>query len=68
MGYRQAVTVIDRRSHIGGNCWSELYPNTEIEYHKYGSHIFHTSHEHVWEYINKFIKFNSYQHTQLINY
>ncbi len=62
------VTVIDRRAHIGGNCWSELYPSTQVEYHMYGSHIFHTSHEHVWEYINKFTTFNTYQHKVYTTY
>lgn len=56
------VTVIDRRPHIGGNCWSETDPQTGIEVHKYGSHIFHTSNREVWEYISRFTDWNSYQH------
>ena len=47
--------VIDRRNHIGGNVHCE---NVEgIQVHKYGAHIFHTSDEGVWEYVNRFAKF-----------
>jgi UDP-galactopyranose mutase len=56
------VLVIEKRNHIGGNVWSEFDSETGIEVHKYGSHIFHTSNDAVWEYINRFAKFNNYQH------
>lgn len=56
------VTVIDRRDHVGGNSFSEVDPETGVEYHKYGSHIFHTSDETVWAYVNRFGKFNDYRH------
>ncbi len=56
------VTVIDRRAHIGGNAYSELEPETGIEVHKYGAHLFHTSNERVWEYVNQFTSFTSYVH------
>lgn len=59
---KHPVTVIDKRSHIGGNCWSELDPYTGIEYHKYGPHIFHTSNNEVWEYMSQFTEWNNYQH------
>jgi UDP-galactopyranose mutase len=59
----RAVTVIDRRPHIGGNCWSEIDPESGVECHKYGSHIFHTSNSTVWEYITRFTAFNNYRHT-----
>ncbi|MBE6369303.1 MAG: UDP-galactopyranose mutase [Lentisphaerae bacterium] len=62
------VTIIDRRNHIGGNSWSEVDPKTGVEYHKYGSHIFHTSNEKVWEYIGNFTGFNEYRHTVLTTY
>ena len=48
------VLVIDRRPHIGGNAYSEAEPETGIEIHKYGAHLFHTSNERVWEYVNRF--------------
>ena len=56
------VTVIDRRSHIGGNAYSEAEPETGIEVHRYGAHLFHTSNERVWEYVNRFTSFTDYVH------
>lgn len=60
--YDAEVIVIDRRDHLGGNCYSEIDVETGVEYHKYGSHIFHTSDERVWNYINRFGAFNEYRH------
>ena len=62
---KRPVTVLERRAHIGGNCWSEPDPETGIEVHRYGSHIFHTSNETVWRYINRFTAFNAYRHRVL---
>ena len=56
------VLVIERRPHLGGNAYSEPEPETGIEIHKYGAHLFHTSNERVWEYVNKFTDFTGYQH------
>ncbi|WP_341975302.1 UDP-galactopyranose mutase [Microbacterium sp. LWO13-1.2] len=56
------VTVIDRRHHIGGNAYSENEPETGIEVHRYGAHLFHTSNETVWEYVNRFTTFTNYVH------
>ena len=56
------VLVLDRRSHIGGNAYSEPEPETGIEIHRYGAHLFHTSNERVWEYVNRFTSFTNYQH------
>ena len=56
------VAVIESRNHIGGNSYSEIDVATQIEYHKYGSHLFHTNSEKIWEYCNKFTKFNNYRH------
>ncbi len=56
------VLVIDKRNHLGGNCYSEFDPETGIECHKYGAHLFHTSDEAVWQYVNKFTTFTSYVH------
>lgn len=50
--------VIDKRSHIGGNIYTEKME--DINVHKYGAHIFHTSNKEVWEYINQFAEFNNY--------
>ncbi len=62
------VLVIDRRSHIGGNAYSENEPTTGIEVHRYGAHLFHTSNERVWEYVNRFTEFTSYVHRVYTNY
>lgn len=56
------VLVVEKRSHIGGNAYSEAEPETGIEVHKYGAHLFHTSNERVWEYVNRFTDFTDYQH------
>jgi len=56
------VLVIDRRNHIGGNAYSEAEPETGIEVHRYGAHLFHTSNEKVWEYVNRFTAFTPYVH------
>ena len=56
------VLIVEKREHIGGNAWSEIHPESGIEVHKYGSHLFHTSHEEVWKYVNQFTEFNNYQH------
>jgi UDP-galactopyranose mutase len=62
---KKKVIILEKRNHIGGNCYSEIDKDTKIEYHKYGTHIFHTSSETVWDYITKFTKFNSYRHQVL---
>ena len=56
------VLVIERRHHLGGNAYSEKDPETGIEVHVYGTHLFHTSNEKVWEYVNRFTTFTGYQH------
>jgi UDP-galactopyranose mutase len=56
------VLVIDRRPHIGGNAYSEPEPQTGIEVHRYGAHLFHTSNARVWDYVNQFTAFTNYQH------
>ncbi|MEQ3664023.1 MULTISPECIES: UDP-galactopyranose mutase [unclassified Olleya] len=62
------VLIVEKRNHIGGNCFSETNIETGIEFHKYGTHIFHTSNKKVWEYISNFTTFNSYYHQVLITY
>lgn len=60
------VLVIDKRSHIGGNIYTE---NVEgISVHKYGAHIFHTSDKEVWDYINQFASFNNFINSPLAKY
>jgi UDP-galactopyranose mutase len=56
------VLIVDARDHIGGNAYSETEPTTGIEVHRYGAHLFHTSNERVWEYVNRFTSFTDYVH------
>lgn len=60
------VLVIEKREHIGGNCYSYDDPETRINVHQYGPHIFHTSDKNIWDYINAFAGFNDYRHRVLI--
>ena len=58
--------VIERRSHIAGNIYTE---NVEgINVHKYGAHIFHTSNRAVWDYVNSFVEFNRFTNAPIANY
>ena len=58
--------VIDKRDHIAGNIYCEEIE--EINVHKYGAHIFHTSNKKVWEYINQFAEFNNYINSPIAVY
>ena len=58
--------VIERRDHIGGNVYTEEKENINV--HKYGAHIFHTSNKEVWNYINQFAEFNRYTNSPVANY
>ena len=62
------VLILDRRNHVGGNAYSAPEPETGIEVHKYGAHLFHTSNERVWEYVNRFTAFTDYQHRVFTKY
>ena len=57
----EKVLVIDKKNHIAGNCYDYRDENG-IMIHKYGSHIFHTNSEKVWNYLKKFTDFNTYMH------
>ena len=54
----KSCLVIDKRNHIAGNIYTEKQENINV--HKYGAHIFHTSNKEVWDYINEFAEFNNY--------
>lgn len=58
------VLVIDKRSHIGGNCYDFIDEN-EILINKYGAHLFHTNDEIVWEYIQNFSEWQRWDHRVL---
>ncbi|MBR6486068.1 MAG: UDP-galactopyranose mutase, partial [Lachnospiraceae bacterium] len=58
--------VIDRRSHIGGNVYTQEVEGINV--HKYGAHIFHTSNKKVWDYVNSFAEFNRYTNSPVARY
>ena len=54
------ISIIDRREHIGGNCYTYTDDETGVEVHKYGPHIFHTNNKQIWDFLNKYTEFNRY--------
>lgn len=60
------VLVIDKRSHIAGNVYTEEIEGINV--HKYGAHIFHTNNKKVWEYITQFAEFNRFTNSPVANY
>ena len=62
----KSVLVIEKRSHIGGNIYTEKLHGIDV--HKYGAHIFHTSDKRVWNYVNSFAEFNGFINSPVANY
>ncbi|MFI3207430.1 MAG: UDP-galactopyranose mutase [Clostridia bacterium] len=62
----KSCLVIDKREHIGGNIYCEQVG--DIAVHKYGAHIFHTSDEEVWSFVNEFVEFNNFVNSPIANY
>ncbi len=60
------VLVIDKRNHIAGNIYTESV--LDINVHKYGAHIFHTSKKEVWDYVHRFASFNHYVNSPIARY
>ncbi|HGY1165656.1 TPA: UDP-galactopyranose mutase [Citrobacter braakii] len=60
------VLVIDKRSHIGGNIYTENVDGIHV--HKYGAHIFHTNDKQIWDYVNSFVEFNRFTNSPLAYY
>jgi UDP-galactopyranose mutase len=58
--------VLEKRNHIGGNCYTS--ERDSIHVHEYGPHIFHTSNEKVWTWINQFVSFNDFKFSPVANY
>jgi UDP-galactopyranose mutase len=63
-GMDKKVLVIDKRNHIGGNCY-DYYNDDGILIHKYGPHIFHSNYKEVWDYLSGYTRWNNYQHRVL---
>ena len=62
----KSVLVLEKRSHIGGNVYTEKLEGISV--HKYGAHIFHTNNREVWDYVNRFAAFNRYTNSPVANY
>jgi UDP-galactopyranose mutase len=60
------VLIIDKRDHIAGNIYTESV--MDIQVHRYGAHIFHTSNKKVWDYVNQFAQFNQYINSPIARY
>ena len=58
------VLLVDRREHIGGNCYTERTEGIDI--HRYGPHLFHTNNQKVWQFVNRFAVFNNYRHRGVV--
>lgn len=63
-GYK--CLIIEKRSHIGGNIYTENKENINV--HKYGAHIFHTHDKNIWDYVNSFVEFNNYVNSPIAIY
>ena len=59
------VLILEKRDHIGGNCYDYVDDETGIRLNKYGAHLFHTNNKEVWDYINKFDKWERWEHKVL---
>lgn len=62
----KTVLVIDKRSNIAGNVYTEAVEGIQV--HKYGAHIFHTNNKTVWDYVNRFAVFNRFTNSPVANY
>ena len=63
----EKVIIIDKREHIGGNCYDYIDETTNIRINKYGAHLFHTNNKQVWDYVNKFSQWVRWEHKVLSN-
>ena len=60
------VLVLEKRDHIAGNIYTEKVE--DIDVHRYGAHIFHTSNKEVWDYVNSFVEFNNFVNSPVANF
>lgn len=58
--------VLEKRDHLAGNIYTEKVEGIDV--HRYGAHIFHTNNETVWNYVNRFARFNRYTNSPVANY
>jgi UDP-galactopyranose mutase len=64
--HNKTVLVIEKRDHIGGNCYTDSIHGVQV--HKYGPHIFHTNSKKIWDYINQYTRFNNFIYSPLAKY
>jgi UDP-galactopyranose mutase len=64
--HNKTCLILEKRNHPFGNCYTENI--SDINIHKYGPHIFHTSNKKIWNYINQFTKFNNYVNRPKVNF
>ena len=62
---KKKVLIIEKRSHIAGNCYDYIDDKTNILLNKYGAHLFHTNNERVWKYIQNFCEWERWEHEVL---
>ena len=62
----KSVWVIEKRNHIGGNCYTENIEGVHV--HRYGAHIFHTSDKSIWEWVNQFAEFRQFVNSPIANF
>jgi len=62
----KSCLIIDSRDHTGGNIYTENKENINV--HVYGAHIFHTNNDDIWNYVNKFSKFNHFINSPKVNF
>lgn len=60
--------VLEKRDHIGGNCYTKYNEAADCHQHVYGAHIFHTNSKKIWDYINRFAEFNHYRNSPRVSY
>merc|ERR1719163_2411900 len=63
--HRHSVLVLEKREHIGGNCYDYTDHDTGIRVNKYGAHLFHTKYKHVWDYLQQFSQWTPWEHRVL---
>lgn len=66
MNAGKTCLVLERRDHIGGNCYTQDWSGIQV--HKYGAHIFRTSNRRIWEYVSQFAEFNHFVNSPIANY
>lgn len=66
MNAGKTCLVLERRDHIGGNCYTQDWSGIQV--HKYGAHIFRTSNKKIWEYVLQFAEFNHFINSPIANY